>query len=138
MTLGKEFHFRGCAWKVKKLKWTLDDMKRIVETSDLFDKLFGPDNFNFKTLKKCLVIPKASQPSFVYMTMPFGWNKFKLPKFKQKTNLKASSKKNASEIWVPKWGGFAYRQDTVVIKLTNTCSIDNYLTILYLQWMSKE
>ena len=49
-------------------------MKWIVETSDLFDKLFGPDNFNFKTLNKCLVIPKASQPSFVYMTMPFGWN----------------------------------------------------------------
>ena len=122
-------------------------MKWIVETSGLFDKLFGPDNFNFKTLNKCLVIPKASQPSFVYMTMPFGWNKFKLPKFKQKTNPKArcsleksfskveasstSGKKNASEIWVPKWGGFAYLQDTVVIKLTNTCSIDNYLFYIY-------
>ena len=122
-------------------------MKWIVETSDLFDKLFGPDNFNFKTLNKCLVIPKASQPSFVH-DHDIWEEQFKLPKVKQKTYPKArcsleksfskveaastSGKKNASDIWVPKWGGFAYLQDTVVIKLTNTCPIDNYLTILYL------
>lgn len=147
LTLGKEFYFCGCGWKVKKVKWTLDDMKWIVETSDLFDKLFGPDNFNFKNLNKCLVIPKASQPSFVY-DHAIWEEQFKLPKVKQKTNPKArcsleksfskveaastSGKKNASDIWVPKWGGFAYLQDTIVIKLTNACPIDNYLTILYL------
>ena len=43
-----------------------------------------------------------------------------------------SDKSKVSNIWVPKWGGFAYLHDNVVIKLINTCPIDNYLTIFYL------
>ena len=128
------------------MKWTLDDMKWIQETSSLFDKLFGPDNFNFKTVNKCLVIPKACQPSFTYNHRIWE-EQFKLPEVEPETNPKArcsleksfnavkasaSDKNNSFDIWVPRWGGFAYLQDTVVIKLINTCSVDNYFTIFYL------
>ena len=56
--IDKEFYFHGCGWKVKKVKWSMDDMKWMQEMCSLFDKLFGPDKFQFKTSKKCLVIPK--------------------------------------------------------------------------------
>ena len=115
----------------------MDDRRWIQETSSLFDKLFGPDNFDFKTVKKCLVIPKACQPSFAY-DHSIWEEQFRLPEVKPKARCSleksfneakasTSDKSSASDIWVPKWGGFAYLWDTVVIKLVNTCPIDNYL-----------
>lgn len=108
--------------------------------------LFGPDKFQFKTSNKCLVIPKHHQPSFTY-DHSIWEQQFELPEIKSESNSKArcSLEKVFEEVkcinpvntpkvcvLVPKWGGYAYLQDNVVIKLINTCPVDNYLTILYL------
>ncbi|CAB3981613.1 Hypothetical predicted protein [Paramuricea clavata] len=58
----------GCGWKVKKVKWTLVDMKWIQETSSL--------------------IPKACQPSFTYDHCIWE-EQFKLPEVELETNPKS-------------------------------------------------
>ena len=57
--IDKEFYFRGCGWKVKKVKWSMDDMKWMQEMCSLFDKLFGPDKFQFKTLQEMPCNPQT-------------------------------------------------------------------------------
>ena len=112
--IGKEFYFRGCGWKVK---WSMDDMKWMQEMCSLFDKLFGPDKFQFKTSKKCLVIPKQHQPSFIY-DHSIWEQQFQLPEIKSQTAPWTDSKARCSLNKVFK--------EVKVIKPVDSSKIDVY------------
>ena len=125
----------------------MNDVIWIKAMCKLLDDVYGPDIYKFKTVNKCLIIPQNCQPTFTYAH--HDWKQqYRYAKSECQTQPKArcslassfenvkhtasSTEESTCTTWVPKWGGYAYLQDTITIKLTNTCPIDNYLTMFYL------
>lgn len=44
----------------------MEDLKWIVQTTTLFDDMFGPDNFTFWTVNKSVVVHEDSRPKLAY------------------------------------------------------------------------
>ena len=62
----------------------------------LFDKLFGPDEFQFETTNKSIVIPKHRQPTFTYYHRIWEQTVQKLPEIKSQTDRWTDSRARCS------------------------------------------
>lgn len=57
--VGKNFYYRGCGWRPKKMEWTAQDKAWIERMNHLFDDLFGPDvcQFDDTDTKHRILVP---------------------------------------------------------------------------------
>ncbi|CAB4012754.1 Hypothetical predicted protein, partial [Paramuricea clavata] len=141
---GREFYFGGCGWKPKKLCFSADEFTWLTRICGLFDMLFGPDRYEFKTSNKCLIIPKHCRPKIAYDHGHWedqykATNDMECNQSSLRCSLMDRYEKTVVETpilqprpAVPVWGRTASLDENIIIKLINTCPIDNYLTIFYL------
>ncbi len=158
--LDENFYFRGCGWKPIKVKWSVEDLNWMAQTTTLLYCIFGPDKFVFNTKNKSAAVHENSQPELAYNHCIWEEN------YQENTTINAVPKKTCErqtrksntkpkaqcsleinyfstngrpkQVPVPEWGDVANLDDGIQIKLINTCPIDNYLTIFYLYFKAHQ
>ena len=154
--LALQFYFRGCGWQPKKMNWTSSDKEWISKIDSLLTAMFGPDNFNFVTdaLQKVSKVDPDQIPKFSYDHDKWEQNNHldinetkgqteatKKRKYRQDTTSipnKVHRTEEGAHLHklhgmpeVPRGGGSCTLPSGILIKLVNTCPIDNVLTACF-------